>query len=464
MRARRALGVGAALGVLLGGAVVAGRPGPDVPCPTGAQESRVVLRSHGPRCGVAAPGSAGGGASGRATDSSTTARSLALPRVPWEGGSEFWSRFPKAKAGGWSDPSFFPIGVWWSGINTKADVRWDKAHGINTYVQLNPATDFDLIADNGQYWIGGHLNPTFDRSSPAWVGNFLDDEVDGRMTPKEGFAHLSSLSAEYSGDGRFEYTNYTAMVIQNGWELPDGTLVGRRYVNEFADVVSLDAYWLTSGFCQRAPYWSDYLVDIPQKTCNSALSYGAATRALRLRDAADGDRRPVWMFVEDLNGADIGDSITPTELKAAAMSAITNEARGIMWFDSSLSGGCRGNPVIRLAQLRGKEFCGWRQVKALGEVNNFIHSLAPVLNSQSYKWHFGRGLTTMLKVHDGYAYVFSTLDSDAAPGRRTFSLPPGVGGRTATVLGEHRTVAVSAGNFTDSFRSYNAWHVYKIAL
>ncbi len=390
--------------------------------------------------------------------------SLDLPRVPWAGGPAYWGRFPDAAAGGWDDPSFFPVGVWYSSINTDADVAWDKQHGINTYVQLNPGTDFDVIARNGQFWIGRGLNDTFDPDSPQWVGNFLDDEVDGRFPAAEGLARMRGLADRFEGNGKFTYTNYTGMVIQNGWTAEDGSAPGPRYVNGFTDVVSLDAYWLTSSFCQHDPFWSDYLVDIPKRTCNTGLSYGAATKALRRRDAADGRLQPVWMFVEDLNGGDTGDSITPTELKSAAMSAITNEARGIMWFDSSLTGSCQGNPISRLAQRQGPSYCGWDQVAAMGQVNRFIASLAPVLNTQSYRWDFGRGVTTMLKATDGYAYVFTTLDSSRAPGERTLRLPDGVTGSTAQVLGEHRSVPVVGGRLTDTFASYDAWHVYKIAL
>src|SRR3954469_5404783 len=33
-----------------------------------------------------------------------------LPRVPWEGGPDYYGKFPSARP--WTDPNFFPIGVW----------------------------------------------------------------------------------------------------------------------------------------------------------------------------------------------------------------------------------------------------------------------------------------------------------------------------------------------------------------
>ena len=53
---------------------------------------------------------------------------LDLPRIPWEGGSDYWTQFPDAER--WSDPSFFPIGVWWGNVSSDAEAQWDKAHGI----------------------------------------------------------------------------------------------------------------------------------------------------------------------------------------------------------------------------------------------------------------------------------------------------------------------------------------------
>lgn len=386
-----------------------------------------------------------------------------LPRVPWEGGPAYYKKFPNADAGQWDNPSFFPIAVWYNGISSDEEVQWDKAHGINTYMGMWPGTDFGLFERNDVYWIGGPLQNA-EPTSPNWVGNLLDDEVDGRFTPAEGRAHLQSLVDQYAGNGKFNYANYTSMVVQNDLPAADA----QAYVNQFTDTVSLDMYWYTVPFCDWDTYRGDsYVIPVEEANCRTASSYGKTTAMLRQQDAADGHLQPIWQFVENLNGGP-GEQFTrhidPAELKGAAMSSLINEARGIVWFNSSLSGPCQGNPVIRLAQVQGDGYCGKDQVAAMGEVNNLIHSLAPILNTQSYAWDFGPGVETMLKAKDGSAYVFAMIDGETQPGQRTLTLPDGLTAKSVAVVGEDRNLPVTDGRFTDTFTSENTYHIYRVNL
>ena len=93
-----------------------------------------------------------------------------------------------------------------------------------------------------------------------------------------------------------------------------------------------------------------------------------------------------------------------------------------------------------------------------------MHQLAPVINTQSYKYSFGAGLDTMLKTYNGSAYVFSMVDGASTPGSRTFTLPGGITGSQVEVVGENRTIQISGGKFTDGFASESSYHVYRISL
>ena len=385
-----------------------------------------------------------------------------LPRIPWEGGPAYWAQFPNAQRGGWTDPSFFPFVVWYNGVSNDAEVAWDKDHGINTYIGMDPSTDFSLFTRNGVYWIGGGLTGA-DPSSGNWVGNFLDDEVDGRFSAPEGRAWLKSLVDKYQGNGRFNYANFTQSILTSDMASTDAGV----YVNDFTGAVSVDMYWMTVPFCDSSPYRDAYLVPVPKGYCRTAGSYGKTVSMLRQRDALDGTRQPIWNFIENLNGGP-GEGpfvrdIASAEIKGSVMSSIINEARGIVYFNQSLSGPCQGSAVLRLAQVEGSSYCGKGQAAALGEINNFVKSLAPVINTQSYQWNFGPGLTTMLKAKDGSAYVFAMLD-DSQPGFRTFALPPGVGEGPVSVVGEGRTLTSSGGTFTDTFPDSSSYHVYKVAV
>lgn len=387
---------------------------------------------------------------------------LDLPRVPWEGGPEYWARFPATADAGWTDPAFFPVVSWFNGISSDEEVRYDRSLGFNTYIGMDPSTPYSLFADNDVYWIGGALNETFTEDSRNWVGTFLDDEVDGRFPPDEARDRLAQLRESAPAD-RPAYANFTQTVVSRDMTDDDAEAL----INDYTDVVSVDMYWYTIPFCDWDPYRAVYLLPVEQETCRTASSYGTVVEMLRQRDAADGELQATWQFVEVLNGGPgegpfLG-NIEPDQLRGAVMSSLIHEARGIVYFNQSLSGPCQGGNVIRLSQVQ-EDFCGAAQVAAAGEVNAQIHELAPVLNTQSYEHDAGPGLDTMLKAHDGYAYLFAMVDGSGPPGERRLDLPAGLAGGEAEVLFEDRTVPVVDGRITDTFTTESTYHVYRIPL
>ncbi|OMH23919.1 hypothetical protein BKD30_10855 [Tersicoccus phoenicis] len=311
--------------------------------------------------------------------------------------------------------------------------------------------------------MGGKLNSSFTDASTNWVGNFLDDEVDGRFTPAEGRQYLQNLSDQAVGTGRFRYANFTQMVMSADMNQQDA----RAYVNNYTDAVSLDMYWYTIPFCSNVPFRQNYILPITQENCRTASSYGTTMKALRQQDATDGKLQAPWQFVELLNGGPgegpFTANVSADQLKGAVMASVINEARGIVYFNQSLSGPCQGGSLIRQAQTTSG-FCGADQVRAASEVNNQIKSLAPVLNTQSYQYSFGSGLDTMLKSYNGDAYVFAMIDGKSSPGSRTFRLPSEFSASSVEVVGENRSIPVSGGVFTDGFANESSYHIYRVKL
>ena len=386
-----------------------------------------------------------------------------LPKIPWEGGPDYWKQFAKADGAGWDDPRFFPIAIWYNGISSDAEVQYDKEHGINTYMGMVDTTPYSLFEANGVYWIGGKLNDTFTEQSRNWVGSLLDDEVDGRFTPEAGRQHLQAL-ANGTPQGFFKYANFTQMVISHYMGASDA----QQFVNSFTDAVSVDMYWYTVPYCGLRPYSNAYLDPVSEENCRTASSYGKTMNALRMQDAADGKLQPLWQFVENLNGGPGSGpfvaNISAGQLQGAVMNSIINEARGIVYFNQSLSGPCGGGSMLRLSQVMSG-FCGAEQMEAVKTVNSRIRELAPVINTQSYDFSLGNQLDTMLKIRDGYAYIFAMVDGDSAPGNRNFKLPEGIPTSQAEVLFENRTVPVdAAGSFADAFTSEYTYHIYKVKL
>lgn len=387
---------------------------------------------------------------------------LPLPRIAWEGGPDYWKRFAATERAGWDDPGFFPVVIWYNGFSSDSEVAYDKAAGINTYIGMWEGTPYSLFERNQVFWIGPKLNDSFTDDSRYWVGNNLGDEVEGKNSNDftAGRAELQSALDAAKGNGRFNYANFSQMVISTYMTPQDAG----GFVNDYTDAVSEDMYWYTVPFCDWRPYQDIYLVPIAQSNCRTSSSYGKAVQAMRIRDEMDGKLQPIWQFVEDLNGGP-GDPhvgyITPAQLKGAVMNSLISEARGIVYFNQSLSGPCRTSGALRSSQV-APDFCGAAQMEAMSEVNNQIKALAPVLNTQSYAYRFGSGLDTMLKTYGDSAYVFAMIDGSSTPGSRTFQLPKELRSASVSVVGENRTITVESGKFTDDFAQESSYHIYRV--
>ncbi|MBE1565021.1 hypothetical protein [Nonomuraea africana] len=398
---------------------------------------------------------------------------LKLPRVPWEGGPAYYEKFAAAKARGWADPAFFPIGVWYESVLTDQDVLTDKEAGLNLYVELTDDSSPRLIDKHGMSAITSKPLPGAGTETVGWL---IADEADmfprpgnaqwdGRLggagdpciPPKGegcGFTAMKTLKDKLpEGDGRMYYANY-GKGVGLWWSDKDNS----QFVNGYTDIVSTDMYWYTdAGICVEAKT----ILKFPDNECPRAADYGWLMDKQRALDAMDGKLQPVYNFVEvgwpfsDQNGTGVR-TIKPDELKGAVMSSIIHEARGILYFNHSFGGPCTSQHALR-------EPC-YKDVRAAAtEVNKQIGQLAPVLNTQSYVFDFGKGLETMLKGHDGSFYVFAMIERGDQPGERSLTLPPELAASgEVEVLFENRTIPVDNGRFTDTFQAEHSYHIYKI--
>jgi hypothetical protein len=414
---------------------------------------------------VAAAVAAGTATTVALTASGSTSGTLNLPRVAWEGGPSYWAQFPLAKAAGWTNPKFFPIGMWFDGVSSVAEARLDKSYGINTYIGEPPSTNYGFFAGADSFVLNTLSNTP--RSGKAQPGLFLADEPDGQSgSSAAALRHIQQLVAAAPKTGRFDYINYSSTLI-NGSEpqVNKANFVGMA--GAYAGPVSVDKYYYTQPDCTDIRY---LIEPIDPGHCRTASSYGATVRALRSRVGATGHLKPVWNFIEDLSGApDAGHFfayVQPGQLAGAVLDSIINEARGIVYFNQSYAGTCTGSNVIRQAQ-DGALPCARPQLAGLKAVDKVIVQLAPVLNTQSYRYTFGPDLDTMLKAYAGNAYIFAELSGAAGsqPGKRTFTLPPGLAKATSVaVVDENRTLQVVNGKFTDNFSHEYTYHIYKVEI
>jgi hypothetical protein len=221
------------------------------------------------------------------------------------------------------------------------------------------------------------------------------------------------------------------------------------------DAASADKYTYTSPDVDRivpdSPNWPD------GAAVARAASYGWQVDQMRSFQNPK-HRRPIWTFVETampfLEEAGAR-TITPKQLEGAVWSAIIHEARGIAFFQHNNNGRCGVYSLVE---------CGAALKHKVRAVTGRVTALAPVLNSQSYRYHFRNGTDTMLKTHNGRAFVFADIGLKNAPGKKTFRLPAGITGDTVKVLGEGRTIRVVNHRFTDTFAAEYTHHIYRIDL
>ncbi|QBR87806.1 DUF4082 domain-containing protein [Microbacterium wangchenii] len=381
---------------------------------------------------------------------------LDLPTEPWWGGPEYYGQWDKPTAAGWTDPSFFPIAVF---FGKPSHARQLAAIGINTYMAAeHDGSPISTITREGisvlphDEWTAAEVG-----DNPLVVGWNVSDECDMGYsgcapdgTEADRLAIHERLVNERKAlaDGRFLQANFGNGVLETHWA---PTTMDDHVA--LLDVTSVDKYAYTSphvqGLLPTSPSWPT------GKNPASSGAYGWLQDQME-KFSTPAASTPNWVFVETAMPylTDAGaTSITGDRIEGAVWNAIIHGAAGIAYFQHNNDGTCGNYSLVECSQaLRTK----------VGAVNASVASLAPVINTPSYTWSFGPSLETALKVHGEYAYVFAMTDGGS--GTRTFSVPAGVDVLAVEVVGEDRTLRIVDGAFTDTFASEHDHHIYRIAL
>ncbi len=400
-----------------------------------------------------------------ATAPTTTAaprNGLNLLLIPWEGGPEYYGQF--AGAGAWTDPNFFPVAVWGATVGTQQDVDLDKAVGINTYLELYDTPRLDLIRNAGMFALHDQTsNPHLGSETVGWL---LADEPE-QFGQGDALNLLRTTASALPGDGRMRYTNFTANMIWPNYAPEDGTAGQWLDVNSAA---SLDTYWYGRYMgCDRLSHPDLPALDqslLTEAECYRPFNYGYGVSKQREIAASSGKMESVFGFVENGRPYAENAAIKPDQLRGAVMSMLIHGARGINYFNHTYGDWCPSSNNFRYTALHGGD-CYADMTKAATKVNGQIKALAPVLNTQSYQWVFNPSLDTMLKVHNGHAYIFAMgkgIPGGTATGTFALTLPAEVGGASVEVVDEGRTIPVTGGTFTDTFASDTTYHIYKVRL
>ena len=136
--------------------------------------------------------------------------------------------------------------------------------------------------------------------------------------------------------------------------------------------------------------------------------------------------------------------------------ALIHGANGVIYFIDSWNPSFREDAIFENAAM----------VTAVTALNQQIESLAPVINSSSIASLVSVSSSVevdlMAKASGTSLYVFAAI-ARAGATSATFTVAGLTGNATAEVVGENRTVPVTAGAFTDAFAANDA-HVYEIDL
>jgi hypothetical protein len=400
---------------------------------------------------------------------------------PVDGGTGYYGKFADPLP---TNPSYFPIGLYYVSLATQSDVDGYKAAGINTFVEVDPNSPYDVVKpyiQKDDIHVIAVKNAGNGTETNGWS---LDDEVDMNYGPGDGkvsadakgdpicipakpgcgYTKMAADLKKFPADNRIRFSNYGKGVLF--WD--DNTDAG-QFVNTYQDMLSADAYWFQDrdlcSFSQGGTFYpqSDLVNGLlPDNICHIAANYGKSIDKERSLESPPGSK-PIWGFIEDGHASydntpqkpnQSMPAPTPADVTAGVWSNLIHGARGIVYFNNAY-GGCKAQDVL-------SNPCYSAVRAAITKVDAQITTLAPELNAP-----FADGVATAssgvdlsTKWYKGHFYVFAGSNQSASQ-NATFSLPC-VGNATVTVLDENRTIKMSSGTFTDAFADSNAYHLYRV--
>ena len=345
-----------------------------------------------------------------------------------------------------NNPSFFPIGVW---LQSATNIPEYKNIGINMYIGFYGNLDQGSLSAQAAAQMP--LVPTQNSVGLTGAGNLiiqgwdqLDEPDNAQPNGSGGYGPCISPDTVVAAYNAIKTNDATRPVFLNfGQGVSEIDYSGRGscsgdtnyYVQASAggDILSFDIYPVADygGELELIPQGIDNL-----KTWS-------------------GNQKILWQFIE---ASSIGGGTPPTgaQVEAEVWMSLIHGSQGIIYFVHQFLPTFREDGIFNYPAL----------ASAVSNINFQVAALAPVLNSanvsnvvQVSSSNPGVPVDFMVKQSGGAAYIFAAaMRSNSTTA--TFSLT-GILGGMATVLGEGRQIAVTNGQFQDSFPGYGV-HLYQI--
>jgi hypothetical protein len=378
-----------------------------------------------------------------------------LPKVAWTSPYAAWSRgVPK-------DPSFFPIAVWLQG-SWHATEMHDL--GINIYVGNNAGTDalaasdLAILKGLGMYAIIGQdtvgLANIDDPTIIAW---WMDPDEPDNAQPITGGGYgppvaPATLVTKYAAYTKADPTRPVFLGLGQGvaydaWEGRGSNAPPESGYPAATDIVAFDIY----------PYNNCGGDKNEQATCGQFWlnSFGIdRLHAWSTRGQA------AWTdFETTVIAAGTTSGPTPAQTRSEVWLSLIHSANGVIYFVDTW------NPAFREDGI----FADQTMVDGVTALNKQITALAPVLNSASLtnvvsvaSSSTAAPIDVMTKAQGTSLYVLAAI-SRTGTAMGSFTIAGLSGSGSATVVGENRTVSITAGAFTDAFAA-NDVHIYQVDL
>ncbi|HVV50176.1 MAG TPA: hypothetical protein VHO06_10990 [Polyangia bacterium] len=410
---------------------------------------------------MATGGAATGGskATGGSTGSGGSAACApTVPAIAWTNPYAGWSRgIPTG-----TDPTFFPIAVWLQGSWHATEMA---ALGINVYVGNNAGTDSLAASDlaalkaQGIYAIVGQDSVGLANvDDPTIVGWWASpDEPDNAQDKPDGTCcgppvAPATMISEYdtykaADPTRPVYVGLGQGVAYDGWEGRGSNAPAESGYMPAGDILDFDIY----------PYNNCDGDANEQVTCGQFWLNAVGIDRLHQWSARG---QAAWTDIETTTIAAGGTHPpTPQQTRSEVWLSLIHGANGIAYFVDTWQPSFREDGI----------FADSTMVAAVTALNAQIETLAPELNSADIpnlasvtSSNSAAPIDLMVKAHGQTLYLFAAV-SRAGTATGTFTVAGMTGGATATVLGESRTVKVTAGTFSDAFAA-NDVHLYEIDL
>ena len=353
-----------------------------------------------------------------------------------------------------SDPSFFPVAVW---LQKPSNAESFRKAGINLYVGLwkGPTEEQlrELKAAGMPVICAQNEIGLTSENADVIVGWMHGDEPDNAQPRRAGSGYGPPIlpSAIVAAYERIRQRDSSRPVLLNlgqgvAFDQYIGRGVRRNHSEDYpeyikgCDIVSFDIYPVVHQ----------------NKEVAGKLEF-VPKGVERLRRWSN-DEKPVWNCIECSRISNTRVKPTPEQIRTEVWMSLIHGSRGLIYFVHQFEPGFKEASLLDDPEL----------LRGVTEINQQIHDLAPVLNSQTVNAAIRIDssdpkvpIAAICKHYDGDLYVFAVSMRNRSATATIELLNGEQASDRAQVLGEDRSMEMRGSRFEDEFEGY-AVHLYRL--